>query len=182
MNKLDFNLSKNQRLFQEKIKKFCETEIKPIANKIDKEEYYSKTLYKKMGDLGLLGMTIPKEYGGLGIDRICYMIALEEISRFSGTTGIIVEAHNSLGVGHVYERGTDGQRKKYLPILTNGQHIAAWALTEPNAGSDAAAIQTTHWCQIPLLHLDYQLCSGQSACECAVHKPVAPQCPGCLLR
>ena len=96
-----------------------------------------------MGQLGLMGMTVPKKYGGAGVDRISYMIALEEISRFCGSTGITVEAHNSLGVGHIYEKGSEEQRRKYLPRLTSGKAFAAWALTEPNAGSDAASIQTT---------------------------------------
>ena len=140
---MDFNLTDNQKLFKKTIREFCEKNIKPIAEKIDKEEYFPKDLYKKMGQMGLMGMTVPQKYGGAGIDRISYMIALEEISRFCGSTGITVEAHNSLGVGHIYERGTEEQRKKYLPKLCSGDEIAAWALTEPNAGSDASATQTT---------------------------------------
>ncbi len=140
---MDFSLSDEQKLFQKTIKEFCEKEIKPIAEKIDQEEYFSEELYKKMGRMGLLGMTVPQKYGGAGIDRVSYMMALEEISRVCGSTGIVVEAHNSLGVGHIYERGTEEQRKKYLPKLTNGEEMAAWALTEPNAGSDASSIQTT---------------------------------------
>jgi len=140
---LDFSLSDEQKLFQKTIREFCEKEIKPIAEKIDQEEYFSEELYKKMGRMGLMGMTVPQKYGGAGIDRVSYMMALEEISRVCGSTGIVVEAHNSLGVGHIYERGTEEQRKKYLPKLTNGEEMAAWALTEPNAGSDASSIQTT---------------------------------------
>ncbi len=140
---MDFNLNDEQKLFQKVIKEFCEKEIKPLASKIDKEEYFPKELYKKMGKMGLMGMTVPQEYGGSGIDRISYMIALEEISRYCGSTGITVEAHNSLGIGHIYEHGTDKQRKKYLPKLCSGEAYAAWALTEPNAGSDAASGQTT---------------------------------------
>jgi butyryl-CoA dehydrogenase len=140
---LDFSLTNEKKLFQKIVREFCEKEIKPIASKIDKEEYFPKDLYKKMGKMGLMGMTVPQEYGGAGIDRISYMIALEEISRVCGSTGITIEAHNSLGLGHIYEKGTDKQRKKYLPTLTNGKAIAAWALTEPNAGSDASAAQTT---------------------------------------
>jgi butyryl-CoA dehydrogenase len=140
---LDFNLTPEQKLFQKTIREFCEREIKPIADKIDKEEYFPKELYKKMGQMGLMGMTVPQEFGGAGIDRLSYMIAIEEISRFCGSTGITVEAHNSLGVGHIYEHGTDEQRKKYLPKLCSGEAYAAWALTEPNAGSDAASGQTT---------------------------------------
>jgi len=140
---LNFDLTTEQKMFQKIIREFCEKEIKPIAGKIDKEEYFSWELYKKMGKMGLMGMTVPQKYGGAGIDRVSYMIALEEISRVCGSTGITVEAHNSLGIGHIYEKGTEEQRKKYLPKLTNGESIAAWALTEPNAGSDAAGGQTT---------------------------------------
>ncbi len=140
---MDFNLSEEQKLFQKTIREFCERELKPIANKIDKEEYFPDDLYKKMGQMGLMGMTVPQEYGGAGIDRVSYMIALEEISRICGSTGLTVEAHNSLGVGHIYEHGTEDQRKKYLPKLCSGGGFAAWALTEPNAGSDAASTQTT---------------------------------------
>ena len=140
---LDFTLTSEQKLFQKTIHEFAEKEIKPLAKKIDKEEYFPWELYKKMGKMGIMGMTVPKKYGGAGIDKISYMIALEEISRVCGSTGITVEAHNSLGVGHIYERGTEEQRKKYLPKLLNGKAIAGWALTEPNAGSDAASLQTT---------------------------------------
>jgi len=140
---LDFSLTSEQKLFQKTIREFCEKEIKPLSSKIDKEEYFPENLYKKMGQMGLMGMTVPQEYGGAGIDRVSYMIALEEISRFCGSTGITVEAHNSLGVGHIYEKGTEEQRKTYLPRLLNGEGIAAWALSEPNAGSDAASLQTT---------------------------------------
>jgi alkylation response protein AidB-like acyl-CoA dehydrogenase len=140
---LDFSLTAEQKLFQKTIKEFCLKEIKPLAEKIDKEEFFPEELYKKMGRMGLMGMTVPQKYGGAGIDRISYMIALEEISRVCGSTGINVEAHNSLGVGHIYEKGNEMQRKKYLKKLTNGEAIAAWALTEPNAGSDASATQTT---------------------------------------
>jgi alkylation response protein AidB-like acyl-CoA dehydrogenase len=140
---LDFSLTSEQKLFQKTIREFCEKEIKPLASKIDKEEYFPWELYKKMGRMGLMGMTVPQKYGGAGIDRVSYMIALEEISRVCGSTGITVEAHNSLGVGHIYEKGSEEQRKKYLPTLLNGEGIAAWALTEPNAGSDAAGGQTT---------------------------------------
>jgi alkylation response protein AidB-like acyl-CoA dehydrogenase len=140
---LDFTLTSEQKLFQKTIHEFCEKEIKPLAKKIDQEEYFSLELYKKMGKMGFMGMTVPKKYGGSGIDRVSYMIALEEISRVCGSTGITVEAHNSLGVGHIFEKGTEAQRKKYLPNLLNGKAIAAWALTEPNAGSDAASLQTT---------------------------------------
>ena len=143
MIKLDFSLTREQKIFKRTVREFCEKELKPLTIKIDKEEYFPWGLYEKMGKLGLMGMTVPKKYGGSGIDRICYMIALEEISRLCGSTGITVEAHNTLGVGYLYEKGTENQRNKYLPKLTNGKGFAALAITEPNAGSDVASLQTT---------------------------------------
>jgi len=140
---MDFQLTEQQKLFKKTVREFAEKEIKPFASKIDKEEYFPWDMYKKMGKFNLMNMTIPKKYGGAGIDKISYMIALEEISRICGSTGITVEAHNSLGIGHIYEKGTEEQREKYLPKLLHGEAIAAWALTEPNAGSDAASLQTT---------------------------------------
>ncbi len=140
---MDFSLTDEQKLFQKIVREFCEKEIKPISEKIDKEEYFPEELYKKMGRMGLMGMTVPQKYGGAGIDKVSYMIALEEISRFCGSTGITVEAHNTLGIGYIYEAGSEDQRKKYLPKYSSGEGIAALAITEPNAGSDVGGIQTT---------------------------------------
>lgn len=140
---MDFSLTEEQKLFKKTIREFCDKNLKPISEKIDKEEYFPEDLYRKMGKMGLMGMTVPQKYGGAGIDRISYMIALEEISRACGSTGLNVEAHNSLGIGHIYEHGTEEQKKKYLKRLCSGETLAAWALTEPNAGSDAAASTTT---------------------------------------
>jgi butyryl-CoA dehydrogenase len=140
---LDFNLTEQQKLFQKVIREFCEKELKPIASKIDKEEYFPFDLYKKMGKMGLMGMTVPQKYGGAGIDKVSYMIALEEISRYCGSTGLTVEAHNTLGCGYIYEHGSEVQRKKYLPKYTTGDGFVALAITEPNAGSDVAGVQTS---------------------------------------
>lgn len=140
---MDFELNEYQKLFQKTIREFCTKELKPIASKIDQEEYFPFELYKKMGKMGLMGMTVPQEYGGAGIDKVSYMIALEEISRYCGSTGLTVEAHNTLGIGYLYEHGNEEQRKKYLPNFTNGESFAALAITEPNAGSDVAGLQTT---------------------------------------
>lgn len=140
---MDFNFSEQQKLFQKVIREFCEKELKPIASKIDQEEYFPFDLYKKMGKMGLMGMTVPQDFGGAGIDKVSYMIALEEISRFCGSTGLTVEAHNTLGCGYIYEHGSEEQCKKYLPNYTNGEGFIALAITEPNAGSDVAGLQTT---------------------------------------
>lgn len=139
---MDFKLTEEQKAFEKMVREFVEKEIKPIASEIDREGRFPSEIIKKTGKLGLMGMTVPNEYGGAGIDRVSYTIALEEISRVCGSTGLMLEAHNSLGIGHIYEKGTEEQRRKYLPMLTS-EKIAAWALTEPNAGSDAASIQMT---------------------------------------
>ena len=140
---MDFSLTSEQQMFQKIIREFCEKELKPITAKIDQEEYFPFELYKKMGQMGLMGMTVPQKYGGAGIDKVSYMIALEEISRFCGSTGLTVEAHNTLGCGYIYEHGSEEQRKNYLPHYMTGEKFAALAITEPNAGSDVAGLQTT---------------------------------------
>jgi butyryl-CoA dehydrogenase len=139
---LDFSLTEEQKLFKKTIREFCEKELKPITSKIDQDEYFPYDVYKKMGQMGLMGMTVPQEYGGAGIDKVSYMIALEEVARVCGSTGLTVEAHNTLGNGYLYEHGTEEQRKKYLPKLTTGEAFAALAITEPNAGSDVAGMET----------------------------------------
>ncbi|MEF8874169.1 MAG: acyl-CoA dehydrogenase [Candidatus Thermoplasmatota archaeon] len=140
---MDFELTEEQKMIKNMARDFAENEVRPIAAEIDEEDYFPWDLINKAGDLGFMGMTVPEEYGGAGIDRISYILVLEEISRVSGGMGLTLEAHNSLGVGHIYERGTEEQKEKYLPNLTSGEAVAAWALTEPNAGSDAASIETT---------------------------------------
>ncbi len=140
---MDFGFTDEQKMIKNMVREFVEKEIKPIAADTDKEEKFPWETVRKLGALGLMGMTVPPEYGGSRIDTVCYMLALEEIGRVCGSTGLTVEAHNSLGVGHIYEMGNEEQRRRYLPDLLNGKGIAAWALTEPNAGSDAAGLQTT---------------------------------------
>jgi len=115
---LDFSLTEEQKLFKKTIREFCEKEIKPLTSKIDQEEYFPYDVYKKMGQMGLMGMTIPQEYGGAGIDRVSYMIALEEVSRVCGSTGLTVEAHNTLGNGYLYEKGMKKEQKN------NGKSIS----------------------------------------------------------
>ncbi len=140
---MDFTYTEEQKMLKNMVREFAQKEIKPLAHKVDDEEYFPWENIRKMGALGLMGMTVPAEYGGSKIDTMSYAIALEEIGKVCASTGLTVEAHNTLGVGHIYERGNEEQRRKYLPDLLNGKGLAAWALTEPNAGSDAASMQTT---------------------------------------
>lgn len=130
-------------MLKDMVREFALKEIRPIASETDREGKFPWDTIRKMGALGLMGMTVPVEYGGSRIDVVSYTIALEEIGKVCGSTGLTMEAHNSLGVGHIFERGSEEQRRKYLPGLLTGERLAAWALTEPNAGSDAASLQTT---------------------------------------
>ncbi len=137
--------------WRQKVRAFAEKEIKPLAAQLDESESFSVELTKKMGQNGLFGIDIPKEFSGQGLDTLSYIIAVEEISRVDGSQGATMAAHNSLGVGPIYHFGTDEQRSKYLPQLTNGEGLWAFGLTEVNAGSDAKGVETTataqngHW-------------------------------------
>ena len=124
-------------------REFAESEIKPVAAELDENELFSVPLTQKMGDIGLFGMVIPEEYGGQGLDYISYIIAVEEIARVDGSQAATVAAGNSLGIGPVYKFGSENQRRKYLPDLCQGKTLMGFGLTEPNAGSDAGATNTT---------------------------------------
>ncbi len=128
---------------REAVRDFATKEIAPNAQKVDREARFPVETFKKLGQLDLLGLTIPAEYGGAGMDYRSYAIAVEEIARACGSTGLSYAAHCSLGTTPIYLFGNDEQRKKYLPKLTRGEHIGCWALTEPGTGSDAAAQKTT---------------------------------------
>jgi butyryl-CoA dehydrogenase len=140
---MDFNLTEDQRMIRKTIRDFAEKEVKPVAKSIDKSGEFPFDNVKKMASLGLMGMTIPVEYGGGGADTISYAIAVEEISRVCGSTGLTMAAHNSLCTANLFLAGTEEQKKKYVVPLAKGEWIGAWALTEPNAGSDAAGTETT---------------------------------------
>lgn len=125
------------------VKEFAEKEIAPVAAELDKKGEYPTKILEKMAKLGLLGIIIPTEYGGAGLDTISYTTIIEEISRKCASTGVITSVHNSLVSWPIMHFGTKEQKKKYLPLLANGKKIGAFAGTEPNAGSDLGAMQTT---------------------------------------
>jgi butyryl-CoA dehydrogenase len=140
---MKLELNEQQKMIQKMVREFAEKEIAPIAAELDKKgEYPTKTL-EKMAKLGLLGIIIPTEYGGAGLDVITYATVIEEISRKCASTGVITSVHNSLVAWPIMKYGTEEQKKKYLPILAKGEKIGAFAGTEPNAGSDLGAMQTT---------------------------------------
>lgn len=139
---MDFKLTKEHEMLRTAVRQFAEKEIKPLAADIDKNCAIPRDLLHRMGQVNLMGMTAPKEYGGAGCDKISYMIALEEVGRVCGSTGLAMEAHNSLGLGHIFERGSEAQRRKYVPALAKAEKLCAWALTEPGAGSDSGGMRT----------------------------------------
>ncbi len=129
-------------LFEQMIKDFAETEVKPLAQEVDEQERFPTETVEKMAKLGLFGIVIPKEYGGAGGDYPMYITAVEELSKHCATTGVILSAHMSLCAAPILEFGTPEQKTKYLPDLASGKKLGAFGLTEPNAGTDASNQQT----------------------------------------
>lgn len=138
------------------IRKFVEEEVKPIAFMLDQENKFPKEAIKKLGDMGMLGIPYPKEYGGAGLDTISYAIAVEELSRVDGGTGVILSAHTSLGAYPIAAYGTEEQKQKYLVPLASGEKLGAFGLTEENAGSDAGGTETT-----AVLEGDHYILNGE---------------------
>ena len=139
---MEFNVPKTHELFRQMIREFVENEVKPIAAEVDEEERFPMETVEKMAKIGIMGIPIPKEYGGAGGDNLMYAMAVEELSKACATTGVIVSAHASLGTWPILKFGTEKQKQKYLPKLASGEWIGAFGLTEPNAGTDAAGQQT----------------------------------------
>jgi alkylation response protein AidB-like acyl-CoA dehydrogenase len=140
---MNFERNENQNMIAQMVRDFAEKEIRPNMKKWDDDEIFPVETMKKMGDLGLLGIFIPEEYGGSGFSYFEYATALMELGRVCGGVGLSVAAHNSLCTGHIYYHGTEEQKRKYLPKLASGEWIGAWGLTEPNTGSDAMRMKTT---------------------------------------
>ncbi|WHY16256.1 acyl-CoA dehydrogenase [Peribacillus frigoritolerans] len=140
---MDFSLTKEQQMIKEMVREFAEKEIKPIAIELDAKSLFAEDVFKKMGKLGLLGIPFPEEYGGSGGDTIAYAIAVEEVGKACGGTGLSYAAAVSLGASPIYYFGTEEQKQKYLVPITTGETLAAFGLTEPNAGSDAGGTRTT---------------------------------------
>jgi butyryl-CoA dehydrogenase len=136
-------LSEEHKLIREMVRKFALNEVKPRAKEIDQTGEFPWDTIEKMRELNLLGMPFPEEWGGGGTDTLGYTIGVEEISRVCAATGITMAAHISLGVYPIFEHGTDEQKRKYLKDIASGKKLAAFGLTEPNAGSDAGGTQTT---------------------------------------
>lgn len=140
---MDFAFTDEQNQLRRSVREFADGEIAPHVMEWDEASRFPSEIMPKLGEMGLLGVIFPEEYGGAGLGYIEYVIAIEELSRVDGSVGIIVAAHNSLCSNHIYKFGSDEQKKKYLAPLAQGKKIGAWSLTEPEAGSDAAGTRTT---------------------------------------
>lgn len=134
---MDFKKTDNQAMIAETVRKFAETHIRPEMMKWDEEQIFPVDLFRKMGELGLMGILVPHEYGGSELSYFEYMTAIIEVSRVCGSIGLSMAAHNSLCTGHILQFGNAEQKKKYLPKLASGEWIGAWGLTEANTGSDS---------------------------------------------
>lgn len=138
---MNFDLSENELMIQQMVKDFAEKEIRPNIMKWDESQEFPVELFRKAGELGLMGVLVPHEYGGSGFGYNEYIMVIREISKVCGSIGLSVAAHNSLCTNHILKFGTEEQKKKWLPKLASGQWIGAWGLTEPNTGSDAGRMQ-----------------------------------------
>lgn len=139
---MDFKLNDEMLLMRDLFRQFAETEVKPLAQEIDEEERFPAETVTKMGPAGFMGIPIKAEYGGQGADTLAYAMAVEELSKYCATTGVVVSAHTSLCAVPIQEWGNEEQKKRYLPRLASGDWLGAFGLTEPNAGTDAGAQQT----------------------------------------
>ena len=139
---MDLNLTEEQKLIQEKAREFASKELEPIASKLDELGKPPIEQFRKLGELGFLGLMVPEEYGGSKADTVSYVLVIEELSRVCASTGIMVAIQNSLVCQPIALFGTEEQKRRYLPDLASGKAIGAFALTEPEAGSDAASIRT----------------------------------------
>ncbi len=139
---MNLELSEEQKLLQKSVREFAETEVRPLAKELDETGHFPRELFKKAAELGLTGVAFPEAEGGAGFDHLAYTIVIEEISRCCASTGVILSVQNSLFCDPIHRYGTEEQKRKFLLPYTRGEKIGCYALTEPQAGSNAAALQT----------------------------------------
>jgi butyryl-CoA dehydrogenase len=139
---MDFNFTEEHEMIRQMCRDFAQNEVAPMAEELDKTGKFPYKLFKRMGELGLMGITVPEEYGGAGLDTVSYLIAMEEVSRACASTAVIMAVNNSLVGGPIKNFGTDEQKEKYLTPLASGQKLGCYGLTESGAGSDAGAVTT----------------------------------------
>ena len=139
---MNFDLDTEHELVRSTVREFAQQRVAPVAEELDRESRFPYELVAELGELGLMGMTIPEEFGGAGADTVAYAIAVEELTRVDSSVAITMAAHHSLGTLPIYYFGSDEQKQQWLPDLTSGKALAAFGLTEPDAGSDAGATRT----------------------------------------
>ncbi len=140
---MNFDLPEELQEIQRTVRDFCELEVKPHARRWDEHEEFPWEVVQKLGPLGLMGIAVPEEYGGAGLGALALAVVVEEVARHDGSLALTVASHNGLGTGHVLRFGSEAQKRRWLPSLAKGERLAAWALTEPGSGSDAAAMAST---------------------------------------
>lgn len=140
---MDFRQNEQVQMVAQTAREFAEREIRPNLMNWDESQHFPKDLFHQMGELGLMGMFVPEKYEGAGLSYFEYVTGIVEIAKVCGSIGLSMAAHNSLCTGHIYYHGTETQKQKYLPLLATGKWIGAWALTEPNTGSDAMRMKCT---------------------------------------
>ena len=140
---MNFEPTESQRKLVAMVRDFCLREVKPHAQEWDREERFPREVVADLGELGLLGMAVPEELGGSALDAVSIAMVVEEIARFDGSLALTVASHNGLGTSHLLRFGSEELRRKYIPDIAAGKKLAAWGLTEPGSGSDAAALRTT---------------------------------------
>jgi alkylation response protein AidB-like acyl-CoA dehydrogenase len=138
---MNLHFTEEQEMMRKMVKEFAQSEIAPFVERMEQGEF-PREILKKMAELGLMGITIPEEYGGAGMDFTSYIIAIHEISKVSATVGVILSVHTSVGTNPILYFGTEEQKKKYIPKLASGEYLGAFCLTEPSAGSDAKSLKT----------------------------------------
>src|SRR3989440_4862724 len=138
-----FDLNESQQKLVSMVRDFCVREVKPHATDWDREERFPREVVQQLGELGLLGMTVPEEMGGAALDALSIAAVVEEIARWDGSLALTVASHNGLGTSHLLRFGSEELRKRYIPEIASGRKLAAWGLTEPGSGSDAAGMRST---------------------------------------
>jgi alkylation response protein AidB-like acyl-CoA dehydrogenase len=138
---MNLHFTEEQEMMRNMVREFAQTEIAPFVERMEQGEF-PRPILNKMAELGLMGITVPEEYGGAGMDFVSYIIAIHEISKVSATVGVILSVHTSVGTNPILYFGTEEQKKKYVPKLASGEYLGAFCLTEPSAGSDAKSLKT----------------------------------------
>ena len=137
----DFGLGDDVEMLRQTLRSFAESELRPRADEIDRSNLFPRDLWPRLGELGLLGITVEPELGGAGLGYLAHVIAMEELSRVSGSVGLSYGAHSNLCVNQIHRNGSEEQKRRYLPKLISGEHIGALAMSEPGAGSDVMALK-----------------------------------------